>query len=300
MNKSKVIGITSLILMSCLWGAMGPFAKAAIEGGIHQGVLTSFRLIGCTFLFYFWSLFLPKQHVPLKDLGLMAIAALLGIVGDQGLFIWGLSLTSPIDASVISTLIPVFTFILAIIFLKQKLNLKQVIGITLGLIGAIIMVKSSSSGSTKEGSIIGDLIIILAMFSFASYMAFFANLIKKYRVDVMMKWLFLFSSIYILPLLICNYDNDALSQVTFITWSELSYVIIGGTFLPFLFMCIGQKYFNPEVVGVFHYIQPVVGCTLAVLMGLATYTIDKFVATILIFIAVWLVVQKAKIPERKN
>lgn len=65
-------------------------------------------------------------------------------------------------------------------------------------------------------------------------------------------------------------------------------------------MCIGQKYFNPEVVGVFHYIQLVVGCTLAVLMGLATYTIDKFVATILIFIAVWLVVQKAKIPERKN
>lgn len=183
-----------------------------------------------------------------------------------------------------------FTFILAIIFLKQKLNLKQVIGITLGLIGAIIMVKSSSSGSTKEGSIIGDLIIILAMFSFASYMVFFAKLIKKYRVDVMMKWLFLFSSIYILPLLICNYDNDALSQVSFITWSELSYVIIGGTFLPFLFMCIGQKHFNPEVVG----------CTLAVLMGLATYTIDKFIATILIFIAVWLVVQKAKIPERKN
>ena len=71
-------------------------------------------------------------------------------------------------------------------------------------------------------------------------------------------------------------------------------MIVGGTFVPFLCMCVGQNHFTPETVSVFNYLQPVVGCTLAVWMGLTSYGLDKFIATAFIFVAVWLVVQKGK------
>lgn len=293
-NRNHLRGLLALIAMALTWGAMAPLAKAAIEGGIPQSIVTCLRMWGCCVLFTLWSATLPKQKVCFKDLMLMALAGLLGIVGDQGLFILGLSMASPVDGAVISFIIPVFTFVLSIVFLKQKTTLRKAIGIALGFIGAALMVLSTTKAGDKSGSVLGDIIIIIAMFSFSSYLIFFADLIKKYRIDVMMKWMFLAASVYVAPIFFYELDVETLSQVGLIPWSELLYVIVGGTFVPFLCMCVGQNHFTPETVSVFNYLQPVVGCTLAVWMGLTSYGLDKFIAAAFIFVAVWLVVQKGK------
>ncbi len=287
--SGKTKGLIALTTMGILFGVMGPMAKAAMNGGIPQLILTGLRIWGATGLFFLWSAFLPKVKVPLRDLGLMALAGLLGVVGDQGLFILGLSYTSPIDAGVITTMIPVFTLVMAMLCLKNRPGLKRITGILIGFAGAVIMVLSTAGATDKTGSVIGDLMVMAGMLSFACYLVLFGTVIHRYRVDIMMKWMFLAASVFITPAMIYDYTPEIFS-ISYIAWLELLYVIVGGTFLAFLFTCVGQKYYPPEVVGVFNYIQTIVGTILAIYMGLAVMTFDKFVGSILIFIAVWLVI----------
>lgn len=98
---------------------------------------------------------------------MLFFAGLLGIVFNQGCFTFGLSLTSPIDASIVTTTAPIATMIVAAIYLKEPVTGKKVIGIFLGSIGALTLIMSSQ-GSTDDnaGSIPGDLLCLAAQISF--------------------------------------------------------------------------------------------------------------------------------------
>ena len=282
--------------MGILFGIMGPLAKDAMNGGIPQFILTGLRIWGAAFLFFGWSHFLPKVHVPLKDLALLALAGLLGVAGDQGLFILGLSLTSPIDAGVITTMIPVFTLAMAIVCLHRRPGFRKIIGILIGFAGAVVMVLSTTGATDKTGSVAGDLLVMAGMLCFACYLVFFGSVISRYRVDIIMKWMFLSAAFFMTPAMLYEYTPALWTEVGISAWLELLYVIIGGTFLAFLFTCVGQKYYPPEVVSVFNYLQPIVGTILAVAMGLSVLTFDKCLGALLIFLAVWLVIA----PQRKK
>ncbi len=288
--SGRLKGLIALISMGVLFGIMGPLAKAAMLGGIPQFILTGLRIWGAALLFFLWSSLKPKVHVPLRDLMKMALAGLLGVVGDQGLFILGLSYTSPIDAGVITTMIPVFTLVMTIVFLRRFPDLGKTVGIIIGFIGAVVIVLSSAGNTDKTGSVLGDLLVMAGMLCFACYLVLFGDVIHRYRVDVMMKWMFLAASVFITPAMVCDYTPAIWTEVGAVAWCELLYVIVGGTFLAFLFTCVGQRYYPPEVVGVFNYLQPIVGTVLAVIMGLSVMTVDKLIGSLLIFVAVWLVI----------
>ena len=56
---------------------------------------------------------------------------------NQGLFIWGLNTTSPVDASIIATAVPIFVMILAALILKEPITRMKTFGVLLGICGAI-------------------------------------------------------------------------------------------------------------------------------------------------------------------
>ena len=57
-------------------------------------------------------------------------ASLFALVFNQGIFIFGLSMTSPIDASIVTTTLPIVTMIVAAIYLKEPITNKKVLGST--------------------------------------------------------------------------------------------------------------------------------------------------------------------------
>ncbi|HCM21650.1 MAG TPA: EamA family transporter, partial [Porphyromonadaceae bacterium] len=109
MNNKIAKAHLALFAAGCLWGLMSPVGKLAMDAGISGISLAAMRMIGGAVCFWTASLFAPKEKVAKRDFAKLFFAALLAIVFNQGLFILGLSLTSPVDATIITTSLPIIT-----------------------------------------------------------------------------------------------------------------------------------------------------------------------------------------------
>lgn len=285
-TETKAWTFFCLLMMAFCFGSMIPFAKASMEHGMPQFTLSGLRMWGTAAFFWILSAGRPPCPVPLRDKLLMTLAGFLSIALDQGLFILGLSYTSPVDAGVICTLIPVFALILGIIFKGVRPSRFKVLGIAVGLAGAVTIVVSTGGGGGREGTVLGDAIVIAAFLCFACYLVFFTELLSRYPVQVLMKWMFLTSATAMLPFIIHDSSPSVLAALPAAAWLEAAYVVFGGTICAFLFLLEGQKRSTPEVVGAFNYLQPVVTCALSAAMGLGSFTPAKTLGTVLVFIGV--------------
>ncbi len=275
-----------------MWGLMSPVGKTALENGISGLALATFRMTGGAVCFWIASVFTPKEQVKPHDLLLLFFAGLLGIVCNQGCFTFGLSLTSPIDASIVTTTAPIATMIVAAIYLKEPVTGKKVIGIFLGSIGALTLILSSH-GTTdgKAGSIPGDLLCLTAQISFSCYLALFKGLIGRYSVFTLMKWMFTYAAICFIPFSYHEVSAIDFAKIAPSVWGCVAYVILGGTFFAYVLMTIGQKALRPTVVSMYNYVQPIVGTTVSVVLGLGTFGIAKGLAAGLVFTGVYVVTQ---------
>ena len=141
MKKNEVKGHSAMLLANGMWGLMSPIAKLVFIGSsVTPFILADFRIIGAAVLFWIASFFTKKEHVPHGDLLKLFFASLLGIVCNQGLFTIGLGMTSPIDASIITTSTPILTMIFAAFYLKEPVTGKKVLGIFTGASGALLFV----------------------------------------------------------------------------------------------------------------------------------------------------------------
>ena len=249
MEKAK--GHLALAGANSMWGLMSPIAKMVMLGGIITPfVMTDLRVFGAMLLFWLASLFFPYERVPIRDLLKMFAASMLAIVFNQGSFILGVGLTSPVNASIITTSMPLITMIISAIYLKEPITGLKVGGIAAGASGALLLVMSGSGTGSAAGDIRGDLLVLLAQCSYALYMVLFKNFIARYSVVTLMKWMFSFAS---------------------------------------LLMLVGLRRLRPTVAGMYNYVQPIVATIFAVLWGLDTFTWQKTVSVVLIFFGVYLV-----------
>jgi drug/metabolite transporter (DMT)-like permease len=305
MDNKKVIKAHVSIFTACMiWGLMSPIGKDAMINGISGIVMVAFRVIGGAILFWMTSLFTKREEVSSHDMMLLFFAALLGLVFNQCCFTIGLSLTSPINASIITTTLPIITMILSAIFLHEPVTSKKVMGIFCGAIGALMLIIGSiSATSSKVGDIRGDLLCLLAQLSFACYLAFFKHLIQRYNIITIEKWMFIYASIIIIPLSYHQVASLPLATITVKTWIETAFVVVGGTFLAYILMMIGQKILRPTVVSMYNYVQPIVACIVSVITGLGIFGMGQATAVILVFMGVYLVTKsksRADLLKEKN
>ena len=289
MAIQKYKGHLALLGAAIMWGLMSPIGKTALENGISGLSLATFRMTGGAICFWIASIFAPKEQVKPHDLMMLFFAGLLGIVLNQGCFTFGLSLTSTIDASIVTT---TATMIVAAIYLKEPVTGKKVIGIFLGSIGALTLILSSQ-GSTdgKGGSIPGDLLCLLAQISFSFYLAIFKGLISRYNIFTLMKWMFTYAAICFIPFSYHEVSTIHFHEISTSTWACVAYVIVGGTFLAYILMMIGQKTLRPTVISMYNYVQPIVGTSVSILLGMGTFGIAKGIAVALVFTGVYIVTQ---------
>lgn len=163
-----------------LWGVSAPLGKIILTGGMTPLLLTDCRMIGGAILFWILSFFMKNEQVEPKDLLNMFFASLFGIVINQCCFVWGLSLTSPVNASIITTSLPILTMVMAAIVLHEPVTKLKVGGVFLGAIGALILIIGSSTGNTG-GASTGDALVICAQLSFTCYLVFSRSLSESIR-----------------------------------------------------------------------------------------------------------------------
>lgn len=274
------------------WGLMSPVGKDAMLHGFDGITMVSFRVAGACLLFWIASLFAPKEQVPWRDRLMFIGAALTGLLFNQCCFTIGLSITSPINASIVTTSMPIFAMILAALILREPITGKKALGVLMGCSGALILILSSAAhADARVGDIRGDLLCLFAQFSFALYLSLFNPLIKRYNVFTVNKYMFSWATLMLLPLSSYHVYGVINQPIPLLTWIEVGYVVVCGTFFCYILTMIGQRTLRPTVVSVYNYVQPIVAVAASLIMGISTMKLTHVLAVVLVFSGVWLVVK---------
>lgn len=283
-------GHLCMALACIMWGLMAPIGKDAMTHGLNGIEMVTFRAVGGAICFWITSLFVERETVSARDMVRFFFAAMLSIVFNQCCYTIGLSITSPVNASIMTTTMPIVTMILAALILREPVTGKKVGGIVCGAVGASLLITASASPSA-DGNLLGDMLCLAAQCSFALYLTLFKHLISRYSVFTCMMWMMTYAAIVILPFSFSDLSALSWSSVPLSSWFEAGFVVLCGTFIAYICMMIGQKNLRPTVVSMYNYVQPIVACGVSVILGLGKFGLLQGVAIVLVFSGVYLVTQ---------
>lgn len=246
------------------------------------------RVAFTTSLFFLLHRFWIKEKIQRSDIGLLAACGLFGVVINQEMFFLGLSITTPINASLIMIMTPILVFVISFLLAHEKATWQKISGIALGATGAFIII--SGKGFNFSGAtVLGDLFILINATSYAVYLVMVRPLMKKYHPLTVIKWVFFFG---LLPVTLFGFGqfrdiqwNSFTSQV----WAGLAFIVVCTTFLAYLLNILALREVHSSVVGAYIYLQPVLATAISISLGKDALDAQKLVSAVLIFAGVYFV-----------
>ena len=267
-NRQPLIAHLCILTACVMWGLMSPIGKDAMQHGMDNINLVFMRAAGGALLFWLTSLLC------------------------QCCFTIGLSITTPSNASIVTTSLPIFAMILSALILKEPITGKKALGVGIGCSGALILIMSSAAAhDSRIGDIRGDLLCIFAQLSFALYLALYRNVLRRYSPITVSKWMFTWATLLLSPFMIPHAVRTDWSIVTPGAWAGTAFVVFFGTYVAYLLMQTAQKTLRPTVVSIYNYMQPVVAVSVSLAAGMCVFTWKQALAVALVFSGVWLVIK---------
>ncbi|MBS1578084.1 MAG: DMT family transporter [Bacteroidetes bacterium] len=268
---------------------------------VMQPLALNFLRLSCA-LILFWLMFLIKPtnaSIKKKHVFLFFLCGLTGVAINQVFFIKGASLTSPVHTSLLALVTPIVLTIIAVLFLGEKLLWNILIGLLLGISGAVILILLKNNDSSKDSNMLGDFYVILNATSYAIYLAIVKPLMDNYKPIHVIRWVFLFASIIVLPIAWDDFTEIKWQLFNWTHWLSLIVVVLGATFIAYLFIVYGIATLGASVVGAYVYTQPVFATITAIILYNEKLSTVKLIAAIFIFGGVYLVNYKKKLsaPE---
>ncbi|KAI4336109.1 hypothetical protein L6164_014678 [Bauhinia variegata] len=280
------VPFVAMVMVESLDVGLTTLSKAAMSRGmshfvfvVYSNALATFILLPFSFIFERHK----RQPLSFSLLCKFFLLSLVGITVMQNCVFTGISYSSPTLGSAMSNVIPAFTFVLAVIFRMEKLDIKssrsqiKILGTVVSIAGALIVTlykgspiggsQSASPNTLKETSnwVIGGLFLATASLSLAVWNTAQAAILKGYpSQSTIVAFYCLFGTIQcaILSLIVVR-DPNAWRLKPDIELVAIFYSAIFGSVVTFsvLTWCIHKK--GPVFVAMF---KPV-GIAIAALMG---------------------------------
>ena len=265
-----------LVLVAVIWGstwAAGRFLSYGLNednpATLSPATSAWLRYAFAVSVFLAWSIasrrgshfrFLPPDR---KSWIFSIWLGFLGTMAYQLLFMHGMSWTAAGDASLIIPMNPVFTVMLAVPMLGQKISARMSIGLLVGICGVAVVVGwSPNSGIPIEHRILGNLMILFAALSWAAT----SNLTK-----IMLSWERGYSSLEIVvwysvtgwvllsPWMLVENWGSALPEPSYTEWLTIAYLGIVSTVLSYVLFAKGIEAIGPTAASSYVFLVPVFG-----------------------------------------
>jgi drug/metabolite transporter (DMT)-like permease len=246
-------------------------------------------------LVLFWLLWLlgkTKAGIQKEDIGRFFLCGFTGVAINQMLFIKGLTLTSPIHASLLILCTPLLITIIAFWLLKEKITVANALGIALGIGGSLVLIMAKENTVHAANYLAGDILIVLCAFFYAFYFILVKPLMEKYSSVHVIRWVFIFGAIMIMPFGWGQFLEIQWQQFEWSHIASLGFIVIAGTFLAYYFNVYGIRHLGAGATGSYIYTQPVFAAIIAILFLHEHLTIQKTLAGVMIFSGVFLVSRK--------
>ena len=294
MNQ-RTFALIAVSIATLIYGVTYTIAKDVMPNYIKPYGFILLRVSSATLIFWTVGLFTKQQKIEKSDYKKILIASFFGITINMLAFFKGLSLTSPISASVMMVTSPIMVLIFSSVLIRKPIGKQRILGVFIGLVGALFLITlGNSSTGTSTNSAFGNFLVFLNAASYGLYLVLAKDLVKKYNPIVFIKWLYLFGLIFVIPF--------GYSELTAVIWEEIptniywniSFVLLFTTCITYLFNLYGLSKLKPTTVSVFIYLQPVIATIYALIVGSDSLNLVKLCATLLIFLGVYLVTKQVE------
>jgi len=213
-------------------------------------------------------------------------------------FFKGLSLSTPINSSVIVTITPILVFVLSALLIREKITWLKSSGAVIGLFGGLTLILFGVQQQVDAPNIpLGNAMIFINAMSYGMFLIVAKPLTKTYHPVTLMRWLFLTAIIINLPIGWTEFVSVEWQALPFSAIWRIGFVIVGTTFLTYLLNIFALKYLSASTIGVFVYLQPVIAIAFAIISGADELNGLKIISAILVFLGVFMV---TKNPSRKR
>lgn len=291
--NSRILAIIAAFLASAIYGINHTVAKGVMPFYIEPFGFIFLRVFGAAILFWAISFFGPREKIATSDWPRILACAVFGMAINMLFFFKGLSLSTPINSSVIVTLSPVMVLLLASVLIRERITLLKTIGIIVGLAGALVLVLFSAESKTNAPNIpLGNVLFIVNAVSYGLYLILVKPLTAKYHPFTLMKWLFMIGVFINLPITIGEFTAVKWQSLPFEAAWKMAFVVLGTTFSTYLLNIYALKQLSASTLSAFMYLQPLIAIVYAILMGADSLNTTKVVAGLLVFAGVYMVTKK--------
>ena len=287
--SSKKIAFLLAFLSAVIYGLSFTIAKDVMPLYVKPFGFILLRVIGATILFWLAGFFIKSEKIILSDYPRIFLASIFGMALNMLTFFKGLSMTTPINASVIMVITPIIVLIFSAFLLKEKATKRKLFGIFIGMFGAILLIVYGNEIGMSSNAVLGNILVLINATSYALYLILVKNLTLKYHPLTLAKWLYLFGLFLVLPFGLQEFKQIDWAEIPINGLLRISYVVVFTTFLAYLFNLFAIKKLKPTTISIFIYLQPVLATTYALIVGSDVLNEIKIMATILIFVGVYLV-----------
>lgn len=263
-----LVGNACILISTIFWGVNVSVTKALIPDWMSSEGVTAVRLIGGCVLFWIVSMFMHCGKIGRQDWKKIILGGTVGLFGFIYLFVMSLKYANPIDVSIIMTLPPLFVILMGVIFLHRRPSKLEYLGIVVSFAGAAVVILAAGGGSAGKDNLIGILIAIASCICYAFYLVILEGPSHTYKPVTMLRWVFLFSALPALFLLIGFDKMPILRTSEIVPWIEIGFILLCPTFIAYFLVQPAIKDIGSEMVSIYQYLLPVFATISAVLMGL--------------------------------
>ena len=293
MNK-RTIALFAAFAATSIFGFNHTIAKELMPDVLSPNALLYCRVVGAAICFWFISLFLKNEKIEVKDFKLIIICAFFGMGLNMITALNGLYNSTPINSAIITTLAPIFIFLISVIIIKEKITRIKYVGVFIGFCGTLTLILLNEKSVSSAPNInLGNFYLFINSISYALYFVLVKPLTKKYSMITIMKWLFLFSIFINMPFGLIEFTEINWVEISGVSLLKISYVVFCTTFLVYLLNLYALKNLKASTVGMFIYLQPVIGILFAIYRGADKLTVADATSVLLVFIGVYLVSKKS-------
>lgn len=258
----------ALLCVAAIYSINYIWAKDVMPAYVQSSGFILLRVLGASILFFILNLSKGFSWPARSDIGRIFLCGMLGVAGNQLFFFKGLSMTSPVNSSIIMTISPLLVVVLGALLHKEKISVNRWIGLAIAGTAALLLIVGGSTLSSIQSHPLGDFFILLNASFYAAYLVVVQPLMKKYPPIKVIQWVFMAGLCVVIPV--------GFHQVMEIEWTQLpsgillrmAFVIVFTTFIAYLFNIYAISKVGSAITGMYIYLQPFLASVFAALSGM--------------------------------
>ena len=296
--SKRNLALVAATIVSIIYGMTFTIAKDVMPNYVQAYGFIIMRVGGSAILFWLvWLLSrisknVRDEKIDRSDYFRIFWAAFFGVALNMLAFFKGLSLTSPISASVLMVSTPIIVLVLSAIILKERMQKRMIFGIILGLIGTAFLILYGKSSGNATNPTLGNFLVFINATSYGLYLVIVKKLMEKYNPFNFAKWIYLIGFIMVLPFGWGEFETINWTLMPMDMYWKIGFVVVFSTFGTYMLNLLSMRELKPTTIAVFVYLQPFFATVFAISLGKDELTLVKIISAILIFTGVFLVTQK--------